>query len=503
MTAASELWTSAQAAAVDRHSIDTVGIPSAVLMERAALACSHEVVALRQGSALPVVVVCGAGNNGADGMAIARQLAGWGVPVRAVAVVDGGGDGFVAQRSLARACGVVETALADVGDRALVVDACLGTGSRGAPRGAIAAALAELVRIAGPRLAVDVPSGVDPDRGTVAEHAVTATVTVTFGRSKPGLHLSPGCVHAGRIVVADIGLVPVPTTARRWSLADLDAVAQLAAMPADVAHKGDRGHVAVRAGGDTTPGAAVLSTRAAFRSGAGLVTLVSDAAVVRAAIASAVPETMLAATSQWRAHRHDAAIVGPGLTDADDLASLPAAWRDDPRPAVWDATALSAIDGRCGAAARVVTPHPGEAARLLSRLRAPAGDGEWSAARVQADRVDAAERIASLTGATVLLKGRATIVVDAERTAIVPLGGPGLATAGSGDVLAGIIGALMARGAAAFDAAIAGATWHAAAGDLAAARWAGTRALDLVDALPEALRGLATRAAAYPQRRRA
>lgn len=491
------LWTADEAAAVDRHSIDVVGMPSAVLMERAALACSHEVTALRQGSALPVVVVCGPGNNGADGMAIARQLAGWGVPVHAVAVMDPGGAGFAEQRRLARACGVVEIAMTEIGDHALVVDACLGTGSRGVPRGVIAEALAALNRVSGPRLAVDVPSGVDPDRGTVAEHAIRAAVTVTFGRSKAGLHLWPGCEHAGRVVVADIGLAPVPPSGRRWTVADPREVARTVGERREIRHKGDRGHVAVRGGGEQTPGAAVLAACAAFRSGAGLVTLLSDVAAVRQAMMTAVPEAMLASSRD--PHAHDAEVVGPGLTDADDLAELAAVWRDDPRPAVWDASALAAIDGLCGAAQRVITPHPAEAARILSRL-----DGtSWSGARVQADRVDAAERLAAMTGATVLLKGRATIVVDADRTTIIPLGGPGLATAGSGDVLAGMIAALLARGCDAFVAAVAGATWHAAAGDVAAARWPGTRALDLVEALPLALEGLPGRIDACPHPRRA
>lgn len=493
------LWTAGEAAAVDRHSIDVVGMPSPVLMERAALACSHEVVELRRGSGLPVVVVCGPGNNGADGMAIARQLAGWGVPVRTVALVASGGVALAEQRRLAQACGVEEVALSAIEGNTLVVDACLGTGSRGAPRGAIAAALADLVRIAGPRLAVDLPSGVDADRGTVAPDAIRATVTVTFGRSKPGLHLWPGCEHAGRVVVADIGLVAPVSSGRRWSIADPREVARLIVERGPINHKGDRGHVAVRGGGDTTPGAAVLAATAAFRSGAGLVTLVSDATAVRQALASAVPEVMLAATGGWRAHPHDAAVVGPGLTDSEDLAALATAWREDPRAAIWDASALVAIDGLANAGARVITPHPGEAARILSRLT----DTPWSAARVQADRIDAAERLAALTGATVLLKGRATIVVDAERTTIVPLGGPGLATAGSGDVLAGVIAGLLARGCDAFDAAVAGATWHAAAGDIAAARWPGTRALDLVEAMPDALSGLPDRIDVCPQPRRA
>ncbi len=502
------LWTAAEAAAVDRHSIDVVGMPSAILMERAALACSHEVVAMREGSSLPVVVVCGLGNNGADGYAVARQLHGWGLPVWVVDAGTGARAEAAAQRALAEACGVAALPLAALPAAAIVVDACLGTGSRGAPRGALAATLAALMPVAGPRLAIDVPSGVDPDTGAVHEHAIVATVTVTFGRSKPGLHVWPGRGHAGTIVVADIGLCTPAGLVPSWSLVDPEAARGLLRLPSGVRHKGDRGHVAVRGGGIDTPGAVILAVHAAFRAGAGLVTVLDDRAVIREAVIAAQPEAMLASpTADASAAvdadetRGDALVVGPGMTDAAARVGLAALWRDDPRPAVWDAGALTAIDGPCAARPRIITPHPGEAARMLARLDA-AG---WTAARVQADRGAAAMRLAALTDAVVLLKGAGTIIATmrpSAHAAIVTIGGAALATAGSGDVLAGILGALLARGVAPWDAAAAGAIGHAAAGDRAGQRHVGTTAGDLITAFDDVDDALAGTHGALPRQRR-
>jgi len=500
--ARTELWDAAMAAAVDRHTIDAIGMPSATLMERAALACSHEVVALRLGSALPVVVVCGPGNNGADGHALSRQLHGWGVPVRVVLATATRTSPADQQRALAIASGVVEVAHGDAPAAAVVVDAVLGTGSRGVPRGEVAAALAALSRIVGPRLAVDMPSGVDPDRGTVHPDAINAAVTVTFGRSKPGLHITPGRALAGRVVVADIGLVAPADLRTPWSLVDPAQMLAALAIPGRVRHKGDRGHVVIRGGSVDTPGAAVLVAIAAFRGGAGLVTVATDDGLVRAAVLARAPESMFVATSRMSEVAATALVVGPGLTDQAAREGLRAAWYGDPRPAIWDASALEVIDRDCGGTPRVITPHPGEAARMLARLE---DDPNWSTARVQADRVDAACRLARTTGAVALLKGEGTIVAHGDRIAIVTLGSPALATAGSGDVLSGIIGAALARGVDPWTAARAGATLHAAAGMVVGRRHVGSMAGDLAAALDDGLELLGSDAMRneLPRRRRA
>ncbi len=497
-----ELWDASTAALADRHTIETLGVPSAVLMERAALATSHEIVALRE--ALPVVVVAGPGNNGGDGFAVARQLHGWGVPTIACAATPTRNAACEQQLALARACGVsIVERVADLPRHAIVVDALLGTGSKGAPRGAIAAALADLRAIAGPRVAIDVPSGLDPDTGAVAEHAAAARVTVTFVRSKPGLHVTPGRAHAGTVVVADIGIVAPPGTRPSARLVDPQRVhEELRARP-PAAHKGARGHVGLVAGARDTPGAALLAATAAFRAGAGLCTVATDDAVLRDALLAARPELMFAdGSARPPAPSAQALVVGPGLVDAAAHAGLAWLWQHDARAAVWDASALGSIPLRTPpAAARIITPHPGEAAAMLSRAD-PAS--AWTSARVQAERLVAARTLAATTGATVVLKGEGTIVAQPDgELAIAPMGDSALATAGSGDVLAGILAALLVRDETALVAATLGVLLHARAGELAGARHPGTLALDIVEALDHALDDASWPTHAMPRLRRA
>ncbi len=481
--APAELWSAQESADADRHTMDRLGVPSPLLMERAALCVSHEVVARRREGQGPVVVAVGPGNNGGDGVAVARQLHGWGVPVVAVLATDTHNAALGEQIRIARDYGVTVgrdwPAVAD----AVVVDALLGTGTRGAPRGAVVQALTRIAGYRGPRIAVDVPTGVDPDSGAAADAAFVADVTVTFARSKPGLHVTPGRRHAGRIVVADIGLQGVPDRARPVSLIDPRWVARRLGAPTAAAHKGQRGHVAVVGGAGGTPGAAVLAGAAAMRTGAGLCTIATPDDGVASQLASARPELMVVS---WRGGEVLAAatalVVGPGLTSGAVTGPLEALWRQDTRPAVWDASALDHVPPRATMAGpRVVTPHPGEAARMLTRL----ADRAWSNAQVQTDRRAAAQALAACTGAIVVLKGEGTIVAhDPALQAINVSGAATLATAGSGDVLAGAIGALLAVGVEAGTAAEAGVYAHGLAGALASV---GALASDIANLLGPAM----------------
>lgn len=486
------LWDAATAAAVDRHSMGAaIGMSSPVLMERAALACAHELLALRAGSDLPVVAVCGPGNNGGDGLAIARILHGWGLPVSWFDAAGGGNEARTQQRTLASACGVPECAT--LPRAAVMVDACLGTGSRGAPHGRIADAIAAMHGCRGPTLAVDLPSGVDCDDGSIAGVAVRADVTVTFGASKIGLHVTPGRDHTGRVVVADIGLrAAADTPAIATLLAGPSIAAALAGAPTP-RHKGERGHLGLLGGAADTPGAVLLAATAGFRAGAGLVTVACDDAALRAAVIAARPEIMLAPRRLPAVPAADALVVGCGLTDAAAIAGLQASFTDDPRPAVWDASALQHLG--CGvtpAGARVLTPHPGEAARMLASLEPEAG---WTSQRVQASRIDAVRRLARATASTVVLKGAGTLIADPDRLAVASLGDASLATAGSGDVLAGIIAARLVHAVDAFTAACEGVMIHAAAGSVAGRRHAHTMAGDVVAAIDDARSFLASAAA--------
>jgi NAD(P)H-hydrate epimerase len=505
MSVHAELWAAAEAAAADRHTMDDLGVPSPVLMERASLCVAAEIVELCAGAELPVVVLVGPGNNGGDGLAVSRILAGWGRRVAVVLATDKRNAAAQQQLELVRAHGV------HVHDRlpaappahAVWVDALLGTGSSGAPRGGIADALAWVAGRRGPKVAVDVPSGVDVDSGSVNGPAFVAECTVTFVRSKVGLHVTPGRNHAGRVVVADIGITAAPGSKSTVRLTDPQRVAAtVAALPAG-AHKGQRGHVAVVGGGSGTPGAAVLAGMAAMRAGAGLVTIVTPGEDVRAQLVAHRPELMVA---QWSMPIHPAAtalVVGPGLTegDPDALAKL---WREDRRPALWDASALDRVPLRTTPGGpRVITPHPGEAARMLQRWAADASG--WSAGRVQAGRLAAARELAGLTHAVVVLKGEGTVIAAPDgRVEISVTGGPELATAGSGDALSGLGGALLARGIDAMQAAAIAVHVHGLAGARAAARHPGAMALDIADAMGEALapESLASPVIAFPRLRR-
>ncbi|MEZ4426058.1 MAG: NAD(P)H-hydrate dehydratase [Nannocystaceae bacterium] len=500
--ARAELWTAARAAAADRHTMDTLGLPSPVLMERAALAVTREIEALWAGAAAPIAgvyVVCGPGNNGGDGVAIARILHARGLRVEAHLVTERRNAAVEEQLAWAVAQGVPVRSGPLPGGREggawIVVDALLGTGSKGAPRGAIGAAVAWIndgvAGFTGPRVAVDAPTGVDPDTGIIAGAAARADVTVTFERSKPGLHITPGRAHAGVVVVAEIGLV-APAPGEDTRLVDpLEVRASLASLPPG-RHKGERGHVAILGGSAGTPGAAVLVGAAALRCGAGLVTVLSSDPEVQAQLLAHRPELMVRAPERSGplAPEARALVIGPGLTVAADRAGLATLYRDDPRPAVWDASALDEVPvaGEATAGPRVITPHPGEAARLLAR----ADTSPWTAARVQAERLAAARALAQATAAIVVLKGEGSIVVAGDATWVSIAGGPGLATAGSGDCLAGVIGALLARGLPGPAAARAGVHVHGVAGEAAIRRRPGAVAMDIADLAGEFVRAVDT-----------
>ncbi|PRP90829.1 Bifunctional NAD(P)H-hydrate repair enzyme Nnr [Enhygromyxa salina] len=252
------------------------------------------------------------------------------------------------------------------------------------------------------------------------------------------------------------------------------------------AHKGRRGHVGVIGGSGGMPGAAILAATAAMRAGAGLATLAPGDPELRRALIELRPELMLATAEQaWKIPQAQVLVVGPGLVNADRSA-LAELNRDDARAMVWDASGLEHQDAGPAAGPRVLTPHPGEAARMLARLDRA---GSWDSARVQSNRALAATRLAELTRAIVVLKGAGTIVAEADgarvRVAICTTGGPALATAGSGDVLAGAIAALLARGLEPWAAACAGVHVHGLAGDRSPQN--GTLALDIADALALAL----------------
>ena len=486
-----ELWTRAAAAAADHRSITELGVPSAVLMERAALACVAVITRVRDGR--PVHLLCGPGNNGGDGVAIARILHLRGVSVHLHLLAERCGPGLAEQLALAERLGVaVQRGLPPpLLGPAVVVDAMLGTGAAPPLREPYLAAVAWANAAEATRVAVDLPTGIDADTGAVPGPAVRADLTVTFERSKPGLHLTPARAFVGELTVASIGLVDAGATSRIRLIAPAEVRTWICALPPG-AHKGQRGHLGVLGGSAGTPGAAVLCGAAALRAGAGLVTIVSSDPEVQAQLIAHRPELMVTRRADPPVPRADALVVGPGLTNELERRGLAGLYADDPRPAVWDASALGEIAGAEVGGPRVLTPHPAEAARLLSLQT-----GEpWTAQQVQGQRVAAARALAAYTGAIVVLKGEGTVIAGADRVAIALSGGPALATAGTGDCLAGLIGALLARGLDAWTAACAGVHLHGVAGELLAAERRGAVALELADAIG---RAVAEPPAAHPR----
>jgi hydroxyethylthiazole kinase-like uncharacterized protein yjeF len=492
---------------IDRNAIDAFGIPALTLMDRAGRAVAEAALEL-VGTSGRIVVVCGGGNNGGDGYVAARLLRGAGRDARVIALVPAErlSQDARAVREQAQRAGVPiddqgELVDLDAGVGDVVVDALFGTGLARAPEGAFAAAIdgIDAARVAGARvLAVDVPSGLSADTGRPLGPCVRADRTVTFAFQKRGLVLHPGPSYAGDVVVADIGIPPAAAArvpAGCELLGELEA--RLLVPPrAPDAHKGDAGRLLVVAGSPGKSGAAHLALTGALRGGAGLVTLAARPEVLPLALAGR-PEAMSVALPAGgalgrsdlqallaAAQAADAAVIGPGIPRGGETAELLRAFLDRARiPTVLDADALNALaeSPRLLSGLEVpvvVTPHPGEMARLAAR----------SIADVQEDRIGIAVAKAKEWGAVVVLKGARTVVADpVSPPSVVPIGNPGMATGGTGDVLAGLVGALLASGIPAPAAARAAAWVHARAGDLAAARH-GQRGLvagDLGDAIAQ------------------
>jgi hydroxyethylthiazole kinase-like uncharacterized protein yjeF len=496
----------------DRRATERYGVPSLLLMENAgrgavdALARVLGPIAGRR-----IAVVCGKGSNGGDGFVVARHLLGRGARVTAWLVGRVGevqGDARVNLDALRRADQTVSEVSdtgrlrAALGEADIVVDALLGTGVRGPATGPIAAAI-EAINAAGrPVCALDLPSGLPSDGEAATGPVVRARVTVTFGLPKLGLVLPAGMAHAGRLEVADLG-VPRAWLGEGILTALVEAADVRTALPPRPvdAHKGSYGHLLVVAGSVGRTGAAALACLGALRAGTGLVTCATPgsqqpvvAALLSEAMTEPLPETAARTLSMKAverigelASRMDAVALGPGIgLDAETQAAVRTLVRDVERPMVVDADALTALAGRPGVcrdapASRFLTPHPGEAARLLG----------CGIAEVQADRIASARRLAAESGAVVALKGARTVVSRPDGPVTLnPTGNPGMATGGTGDVLTGIAGGLLAQGVAPVLALSAAVYLHGLAGDVAAETRgeAGLVAGDVAAAIPAAIR---------------
>ena len=503
--------TAAEMRAIDAATIEGIGLPGAVLMENAGRAVADAVMEELGGRRGPVAVVAGAGNNGGDGYVVARVLRARGIDALVYLAARRGevrGDALLHLGAYEQAGGMA-TSIAEPAELAehreaieaapVVVDALFGTGLARPVTGHLAAVIEAMNRARGRLVAVDIPSGLSADRGVPLGVSARADRTVTMAFLKVGIAVAPGLARAGRVEVAEIGIPVELAQAHGIRLAALEAGDLRAWLrrPDLLDHKNRRGHVLVVAGSPGKRGAARLTSWAALRAGAGLVTLASDGAEIAAP--DPVMTTPLDAEAAGAGDRlvalaagKAAVAIGPGMAPgAGGRALVREALARLEVPMVLDADALNHMAGDAGliASARapvVITPHPGEAARLL-------GTGT---AEVEADRVAAARALAELTRAAVVLKGAGTLVCDGAAgdgfVTINPTGGPALATAGSGDVLTGVVAALVGQGLEAGEAARAAVYLHGLAGDLAAARIGpvGVTASDVLESVPAAYSNL-------------
>lgn len=503
-----KVLTAAAMREADRRAIEELGLPGAVLMENAGLRVAEAVLTVNP-RRRKVVIVAGPGNNGGDGAVAARHLSQAGLTVslwstaRPEQYRGEAGDNFkFLSNSGAGWLHILENkelpALkADLKEAGLVVDALLGTGGSCPVEGLFAGIIRCINEQEAPVLAVDIPSGVCADSGQVMGVAVKARWTVTLAYPKQGLFLFPGAELAGEISIANIHIPPGLVERVATELITAERVRQCLPSRRLDSHKGSFGRVLLWAGSPGMTGAAVLACKAALRGGAGLVYLAAPSQI-KPALESKLEEVIVKDIPESRpgeagpevaedllalAGRCQALAAGPGLSPSPGAARLlEEIIRSCPVPLILDAGALEMISGnpellRESRQPVTITPHPGEMARLSG----------LTATEVQRSRLDLARRCAADWRCTVVLKGARTIVATpAGKAYFNPTGGPSLATAGAGDLLTGLIAALIAQGLPAEEAALAGVYLHGLAGDLLPAR--GVMAGDLLPGFARAFK---------------
>ncbi len=456
--------------------------PGRELMERAGLS-AWRLLQQCWPQARRIALVLGSGNNAGDAWVLARwaHLHGCEIELQATVSVWSGAAGEAAALAEARGLRAGAISVERLAGADVVVDAILGSGSRGAPRADAEAAIMAIRACARPVLALDLPSGVDADRGgLLGSVAVRADCTLSFVAAKRGLYTGAAAAHAGRVWVDDLGIDRCPTL--RPTVHDVHAV-ELPRRAGD-AHKGAQGHVLVLGGNHGMAGAALLCARAAARAGAGRVSLIARPFTLQA-VPMRVPEVMTppgesAAELAAAVQGAEVCALGPGLGRDDWAQRLYAAVQSGGRPCVLDADALRLLAAQpCAWPQAVITPHPGEAAALLG----------VDSATVQADRFAAAAELHRRYAATVVLKGNGSLIHSAAGTWLCRAGNPGMASAGMGDVLTGLLAALLAQGLAAPSAAQAAVWIHARSGDRLAAQRGqrGLLASDIIEAWQEDL----------------
>ncbi len=503
-----------QMRAIDRRAIEKIGIPGLELMENAGRGIAHFIKDIFNGETKGrrIVIFCGRGNNGGDGYVVARYLHSWGATVHVFLLCERSqveGDALANLQKIEqvgiRITGLgAQDALPIFSGTDLIVDGIFGTGFRGQIEPTIARVIDCLNSGSIPILAIDTPSGLDNDTGAVAGTCIKAAYTATLALPKVGQYFYPGRGYCGQIKVIDIGM-PSEAISDEEMLVNLTSSGEVKQMIPDrgpTSHKGDCGKLLIIAGSVGLTGAATLAAEAAIKSGSGLVTVgapksLNDILEVKLteAMTKPLPEIKNRRCLALRSH----GVILEAITTADALCLGPGVGRHHEtmelfrrliakldKRAILDADGLFAFSGKpellreCPADL-VLTPHAGEFARLCGK----------SVEEIQADRLGSVTAFAKEIGKVMLLKGAPTLVASPDgRVFVNPTGNAGMATGGSGDVLTGVIGALLALGIAGLDAAVCGAYMHGLAGDLAQKSIGtfGMVASDIANALPKAFR---------------
>lgn len=489
-----KIVTPKQMNAIDACSINEYGIPGILLMENAAIAVVSEAVSMMKGCEGRVVtVIAGRGNNGGDAFAAARLLYGRGADVNVylTGMKNGISQDALFNMNLLEKIGVnilemteekdVDLLTADMSRSDLILDGIFGTGLSRDITGLEALAIRRMNECEKTILSIDIPSGIDGADGSIRGICVKADTTVTFCMPKTGQVVNPGCEYTGRLIVANIGIPPGAIEKQRicTELTEAGQVAGVLPVRKPDSNKGDYGRVLIVTGSTGMTGSGCLSSMAALRCGAGLVYMgvpASLAGIYGAAVTEPIVFPLedggsgyLADESAGQILGHmqgmDAAVIGPGLTVTDSVRRIVEQIIENSRiPLILDADALNVLAGNTGILKKlnvpaVITPHPGEMSRLTG----------ISIADIQRDRIGIASRFAAEYKVTVVLKGSRTVIAMQDgRVYINPTGNAGMATAGAGDVLAGMIAGFAAQGVPICDAAMAGVYIHGLAGDKAA-----------------------------------
>jgi len=516
-----KLVTSEQIKMLDKLSIEKIGIPGVVLMENAGKSVA-DFISERWSSPSYVYIFCGTGNNGGDGLVAARHLYNRGYKVKVFLAGPKEkikGDAAV-NLNIALNMGINIKQVLSLQDlplseeenshkeKIILIDALLGTGARGAPKGIIEEIVNLINKWKGVKIAVDLPTGVNADTGEVAGKAVKADYTITFAYPKRGTYLYPGIDYVGEVKVIDIG-IPFDILERENLTIKTSLLLGRDFSPEifyrrPSSHKGEFGHLLVLAGSSGLTGAATLSCMAALKIGAGLITLGIPESLnpileekLTEVMTLPLPETKKGVLSiksfdeiKNFSNKCSALVIGPGLSrDAEVQELVEELLKSLRLPVVLDADGINCLAGKIDLISRyqgpvILTPHPGELARLTGT----------STAEIQKDRIKAAVELAQTTGKIAVLKGAGTVIADSKGTSwINTTGNPGMASGGSGDVLTGIIGGLLAQRKDPLTCAKLGVYLHGLAADLAIKKQDGIPLLtarDIVENLVLAIRSL-------------